>query len=240
MQEFIYHKHGMTDNPIIREAVLSPIYLEDVENYLFKIKKDIRKQKINKLKILNAYLTIKFYKYSVIFIEDNENMNNIDNIPEYKAGITKSSCLSNRKGTIKIYTNNNLLKIQTEDSLYDYFIKNVLRILGHELIHRHQGFVITNQKLKNYIMDHSKLEVENYLSNKQEMMARAWQILEEFRYVGLKNEDIRHLLSNIEKGMRYSKTLYDYFVVFKDDENKDVFKRLQKYIYQYFDGQEVK
>jgi hypothetical protein len=243
LKKYIFKQYGMTDNPILKEAVLSPLYLEEVHNYLFQIKKDIQKQKFTSLSALCLYLSIKMRKYQVRFKidEDSEDIKQRD---EFKAGITKSGCLNNRKGTINIYVNENLIKIQNKinDSFFDFFIKNVVRIIGHELIHRHQGFVIANEKLKRYIMDHSQLDGIKYLSNPQEMMSRAWQILEEFRYNGQSENQIKHLLSNIEKAYKYSSTLIEYFTIFDYDkkENKEMFKQLQKYIYQYYDGQEVK
>ncbi len=240
MSKHIYKQYSITDNPILQEVVLSPLYLDEVEKYLLKIKKDIQKQKFTKLNVMCLYLSAKLLKYQIRFKIDEESISTRN---EYQAGITRSGCLSNRKGTINVYVNDNLLKIQEKDKVefFNFFVKNIIRIIGHELIHRHQGFLIANQKLKTYIMDHSELDTIKYLSNKQEMMCRAWQILEEFRYSGLDENQIKNLISNIKDGFRYSYTLYDYLVIFdfNKKENKEIFKQLQKYIYQYYDGQEV-
>lgn len=242
IKDFFFPKYSMTDNPIIKEAVLSPIYLEEIEKYFNDVKNDIQKYNFKNLGGLCLYLTIKFRKFQIRFRED-KTINNLNNFDECKVGINKSGCLSDRKGTIIIYVNENLFKIQNKDliNFYDIFVKNIIRIIGHELIHRHQNFLLETRKLRNYIMDHSKLKIKEYLSNRQEMMCRSWQILEEIRYVCCPENEIKTTLKNFKNLIRYSHTFYEYFRFFNSDreENKKLYNQLLKYIYQYYDGQEV-
>lgn len=230
-------KNSITDCVNLNEAALSPIYYENIEKYIKSLEKEIKKKKFVSLSTLCLWLSFKFRKYAIRFVVDNDSEEQGNN--EYSVGITKSGCLSNSKGTIKIYCNENLLKLTTPGNFFNYFTINVIRIIGHELIHRNQMFHLTNKKLRNYIFDHSKLEVEEYLKNKQEMMSRAWQIIEEFRYKELNDKTILNIMRNNKDTRIIAKsfTLSTYFDYFNPKDK--IFKDLYKYMYLYISNQDV-
>jgi hypothetical protein len=221
-----------------KEGVVSPKYYKEIESYLMSLKNNIKKLNFDTLTKLCKWLTKNLKKYSIRFVPNENNDNKYFN-KEFQAGITQSGCLSNKKGTVKIYCNNNLLKIQNDDKFFNYFVKNVIRIIGHELIHRNQIFEIENQELRNYIFDFPK-ETVKYLSNKQEMMSRAWQIIEEFRYNGLTDKQIANILrSNKDTRLVAYSTTFMYYLEFFNIKDP-IFKKLWKYAYSYLTNQEIR
>lgn len=217
------------------EAVLSPRYLDNVMKYIYEIKDKIMKNKFESLSAFCFIMNNYFSKYAVRFVPGSQRKS----APlEYAAGILGSGCLTNRKGTIKIYVHEDFLRLQYDEKFFKFFVRNVLRVIGHELIHRQEGLRIQNQKIRDYALDHSKLETKEYLANKQEMMARAWQIIEELRYKGYVDNAIRADI-NSKVVLAKSTSLSEYYDYFDYKTDKEIFKRLYKYIYMYLDGQEV-
>lgn len=115
---------------------------------------------------------------------------------------------------------------------FQNFVDDIIHLVGHELIHRKQFLKMnyTNQT-NSYTFNNKK----KYLSNKQEIMAYAWQIINSFRLHGALDTDIKKILktnSNI-KFQLGEKPLQDYHDCFTFNDNE--LKRLYKYMYEYLE-----
>ena len=109
--------------------------------------------------------------------------------------------------------------------------KQILNMLGHELIHREQYLKIEDDKLREKIFK-SNLDPKTYLSKKYELMSYAWQIIEFFKLTGKTDEEIKKILQhNSMLKFSFSPVLLFYHETFKN--NPDVLKRLYKYMYEY-------
>ena len=115
-------------------------------------------------------------------------------------------------------------------SNFQELINDLLHLIGHELIHREQ--FLRMDYIKN-IESYAFTDKKKYLSNKQEIMAYAWQIINSFRLHGALDSDIQKILktnSNI-KFQLGGKVLADYHDLFTIDDKE--LKLLYRYMYLY-------
>lgn len=128
-----------------------------------------------------------------------------------------------------------LLESTGNNNIFEEFLTNVFRILGHELIHREQILRIKRQDLIDSIHKKSSEDKRKYYSNKYEIMAYAWQIVNSMRMSNLSDSSIKKILS------LNSKTKFDlggdilqiYHNLFKDSSS--IIKRLYKQMYEYLE-----
>lgn len=214
------------------EAVISPeYYIKQIHTILKSLKNNI----INKYKNLSLtdlcdILTKELQTYKIKFVattKENKDKNYVTN-----GGIIIS------KLEIIILCYYKTIMIQNSGEEYNNFIKQVLLILGHELIHRNQILKVNNDKLRLFLFKGSPLDLKDrnkamkYLANKHEIMSYAWQIIETFRLKGKKDTEIQSILqSNENKKFAFDPMLLWYHQIFSIVNNP--LKRLYKYMYEY-------
>lgn len=215
----------------LSEAVQRP------ENYLQLIYETLEK---NKNKIINSNLdsVIDFCnKFNFILKKFKIKLNqDLSNKKSRYLGLTEDAeMLFDRKNTIIVYCNNDILSIKDKKNYY-IFITGFLDIVGHEIVHRLQINRIKEKEILNIL---STKEIENqkeFLSNKQEMMAYAWQIIQEFRALNYNDNEI---LKVIKADWKYTmsallpRIYFIYLNVFQFNKENKVLKRLHKYMYEY-------
>lgn len=214
------------------EAVQRP------ENYVRVIIEDLQRRQntiqqiAKKNNILNLALWLSTYlrKYKIIIRVDEE-------IGDYFGFSKEAETLPDKYNTIRMYINSKALLIAKEDTehLFDRFLMGFSNILGHEIIHRLQFHNKVNVDLQKYLMS-SKTDAE-YWYKKQEMMAYAWTIIEEFRFMKLSDEQILNIIKNVEIKKSHILTLhvpqlYKYYLILFIDDT-EARNRLHKYIYEY-------
>jgi len=146
-------------------------------------------------------------------------------------GINKGSTLPDKKGTIGIFCNYNILDCVNNRNFFNGFKKWFLFVCKHELVHRGQALQIEDAKLRASVLKKDFDDQIQYLSDKQEIMARAWEIVELFRFQNYSDKQILNLLKkdSIEKfQVRTLKVYHEYF-----DMSDSVMKLLYKYMYWY-------
>jgi hypothetical protein len=212
------------------EAVINPEdYLNEINETINKIYFLLKKLKFNDKKLVSKItnlLTTFFKKNKIEFIFQSWIEDGDDIFIEYglNGGATKAN------GKIGIFCNENLFKI-LDKNFFDAFKVYFLKILKHELIHRGQALRIKDNKIKIQILEKDFKNDFEYLKHPQEMMARAWDIVEVYRSIGYSSNEILNILKNRSKEKGFSNTLLVYHKVFK--EYPQVLKLLYKYMYMY-------
>jgi hypothetical protein len=220
----------------LKEGVVYPLYLENIKNQFQQLYPSIQKLKFSSINALCFWLSRNFKSYYIKFRATDEILNS--NTIYDLFGIVSASTLTNKKNRIQIKCNVNLLKIQSINlSQFNKFVEIISEVIGHELVHRYQMVQVEGRKLRNFIFGCTPKETILYLSSKQEIMARAWQIIEEFRFSGLKDKNILSIMQSNKntRMVAYSPTLMDYLQFFNTKDN--VFKILYKYIYMYINNE---
>lgn len=231
-KKYFYYDNLLSINTseFLLENVLHPEkYLKLLQNFLERKGKSIIGRKDN-AKFFCGYLSRIFKKYNILFVLDT-TVSKVQG-DEYKLGFTESGYNGGNKNDINIFCNENIIKAQINKKFYDLFSKYLLKLLGHELIHRIQALNVEDIKLKRMIYQqiNPNVDLAGYLSNKYEIMARAWQIVEEFRFYGYDDQKIKNVLyDRYEPSISIS--LFYYRNLFKT--NTDTMKLLYKYIYLY-------
>ena len=126
-----------------------------------------------------------------------------------------------------------LLDSKGDETIFDEFLQDVFRILGHELVHREQMLRVEQKNLLTTIHRKSTNDQQNYFSNTYEIMAYAWQIVNTLRLTNLSDSSIKKILSlnsktKLDLG---GEILQIYHQLFKD--TSPVLKRLYKQMYEY-------
>lgn len=179
--------------------------------YDSKTKKEIEK-KLNKL--------FKSLYIEFLFVKD---LSPID--------IVSASTTNNKTQTITIYLSNNLLQVRETNNMKLFFLELKSK-LSHELIHRIQFIKANQSKLNNQKRD---IDEREYLSDKHEIMAFAFNTIEYFRMSGIIDKSILQYIKQnnpILNTCFFYKKYMDNFTM-EDKELKLYFK----YIYMYLDGQ---
>jgi len=136
--------------------------------------------------------------------------------------------------SIRIYCNPLILQIQQNEIFLNSFKKELLFVLKHELVHRGQNFQIKDLDVRFKVMSSPHESLMKDLSDKKEIMARAWEIIELFK---LKNDFTKkEIINRIIKHDDYrgiNNTLDFYFRAF--GKNSPEIKLLYKYMYLYLE-----
>lgn len=215
-------------NSILSEAVQRPNnYLKLIQDQILKNKKLILKQSNNKINKLLILLSLILKKFKIKFYYKNE-------ISKY-FGIYEAETLLDKKNTIIIWCNLSILEIIKNEKIFDRFLYSLLEILGHEIVHRMQLKDIKDKKILNIL---STKDINNriqYFSNKQEIMAFAWQIIEQFRFIGYSDDKIKEIMKTYKNPKLIHKKLPEiyklYIYLFNNDNS--VLNKLHKYMYEY-------
>lgn len=222
---------GVEDQFKITEAIINPII------YLNQINKDLKdlsyfKFKNTSLKNIALKLNIIFRKSKIQFIPQSFIVDD-PHEPGVQFGINSSATLSNKNNTIGVFINSNIIKSLQDKDQYQYFIKWLLFNLKHELVHRGQHLKVKDIKIANEIFKKSYKGQLEYLSDKQEIMARAWEIIELFKLLNYTNDNIRKMIQSKDLEKNQNFTLRTYHTLFKIDDWQ--LKLLYKYMYLYLE-----
>jgi hypothetical protein len=214
------------------ESIIKPeSYIKDIEDKLNKFLPTIKNKKYD-LKKLCSKLEWHFSKNKIYFFPESSRSNGGELY--ISRGINNAGTKADRYSSIGIYCNPLLVEIQKSEMFANDFRKWFLFILKHELIHRGQNLAIRDTKLLSQVMVKEFGNEEEYLSDKQEIMARAWEIIELFKLMGHFNKEeikIRIRKYNTYRGI--NSTLDSYFKLFTIES--DVIKLLYKYMYLYLE-----
>jgi len=231
-----YDNEYRVTSSALKEGVIYP------DNYIKDIEKKINTERFNNLIITSDNLNKLCKRLSVIFW-----FNNIKFIPENTPkgidkmviyGLNGGGTLSDKNNTIFIKLNNNSLMREKNIVHYKMFCKMLVNLIKHELIHRGQKLFIKNKELKQKIYDTSVFDSDKkYYSNKYEIMAHAFTIIEDLKLLGnLETERIRDTIKRNDIGSLMflggiSYAFHQYTTLF--DMNSKEIKLLYKYIFMY-------
>jgi hypothetical protein len=232
MKRYIPIKKLYNSFHLFNEAVI------DVNKYLQSLNRlfdDIRNEilKARNLFSIKRILNKTFKEYRIKFKISFKD--EIQKHEDYRYGIIVAETLLDKYSTIIIYCNRYILDISKNDKIFEEFKKRCIKYIQHELIHRLQLIDINDLKIKKNlnIKDQDKIK---YFSNDKELMAFAWQVVEELRFSGLSDNDIKRKLTKLDFTANHSKTFTIYIRLFKNTENENILKILYKYIYMYLEG----
>lgn len=212
--------------PSLQEAVVKPEeYIKNIYNIIQKIPK-YYKENFDNLKKFTYKLNFKFRKEKVIFEAEKGVRSGVNNFLDY--GINEARCYLDRFGTIIVYLNPNVFKISAEE-----FVKILTNIIKHELVHRGEFLRVNSKNTKNKMMQKDHSTRIKYLSDKHEIMAYAWSIVEEYKIIGFKRDKILNFFRNGTEDLNYSINYQMYRNTFEKDD--PVMKLLYKYIYMYLE-----
>ena len=218
---------------LIYEAVIYPReYINNILEKIDNLYPSLQRKKYN-LKQLCTDLNFHFKNNKIKFFADKEI--DITNKKFFKYGINKGATLPDKFGTIGIYCNELSLNIFKSDKIFNKF-KEVLTVcLKHELIHRGQVLKIKDTDIRYEVLKKNYDEdIIKYLSDKQEIMAFAWELTELLRIKGLKDKEILNLMQKdipqLRRTSEIANVYFDYFSI-KDAQ----IKLLYKYVYMYLD-----
>lgn len=200
---------------------------------------------------LMRFLDLQFEKYLIKFKFDSI----VPDQEEQKCGITKME-ISGKDKVIYIKCNTAFRKnfLSQNKELFNTFYD----LICHELVHRGQlllrrykdSIIQMNKRSREELKiktndglseeEKTVLLYKRYLSDINEIMAYANQIVEELRFKGLSDKEIIQLIKGFKIPGDYSsgaKMYNDYFSVTNKDDYK-VLKKLFTYIYGYVTGEE--
>lgn len=200
---------------------------------------------------LMRFLDKQFDKYLIRFRFDSTSPEQ----EEQKCGITEM-IISGEDKYINIKCNNNFRKnfLNQNEKLFNTFYE----LICHELVHRGQlllkrykdSVIMMNKRLRDDLKIKSNddlseeektlLLYKRYLSDVNEIMAYANQIVEELRFKGLSDKNIIQLIKGFKIPSEYSsgaKMYNDYFSI-TDKNDYKILKKLYSYIYGYVTGEE--
>lgn len=213
------------------EDIINPIlYLGSIEKKLDKALYKIKGKNysLNKLCFILGF----YFSNERIKIEPQLDIKKGDVYNNY--GINEGACLFDKKATIGIFCNPNLIQIQSKDDKYiEEFKRWFLYVLKHELIHRGQNLKIRDIKLRSIVLSKQYNTIRDELKDSQEIMARAWEIIEYYRIIyNLSDNKILQIINNKgDSTFGGNQTLFVYMQLFEYD-SKEI-KLLYKYMYLY-------
>ena len=225
---------GIDDSFKITEAIINPnLYLDQIEKDLNDL--SFFKFKNVSLKNISFKLNIIFRKSKIQFIPQS-NINDDPYEPNIKFGINSGATISNKTNDIGIFINENIVRSLQNKEAYPFFVKWLLFVLKHELVHRGQHLKVKDAKLRNEVFQKSPKDRREYLSDKQEIMARAWEIIELFKLFNYQQDKIREILKSkeLEKYQNFTLRVYHDEFTMKDWQ----LKLLYKYMYMYLEEDE--
>jgi len=195
---------------------------------LNKNKSIIFKQKLQDYELCK-YLSSILKSYKILFTyekleDDEENNFFLKGSYNHISDIISIPCLSK-------------INYISEDNYFNLFLKTFQLLIGHELVHRMEYIQRALEKLSNKIGKDK--DPKKYLSDPDEIMAYAWQTVEELRYRFGDDQEILNLIksdSPIKYRVSYALTIYK--TNFSLDEK--LLKLFYKYVYMYLDSKEAK
>lgn len=212
-----YLNAGVRHLKILDEAVIH------VKKYLDILKILLDNEKRNIINIPNLvdkidYLNKIFKRYKIKFevIEGQDRF----------YGIIKGNCY---KDEITILFNDLVFDALDDSHIFNLFKKELMPLIGHELVHRGQYFVRQGDFL-NFIR-FEKPEENNY-TEKQEIMAYAYMGIENMRYKGFTDQEILNKIKNDNVSHMESGIINVYLSDIKE-KNYKVYKKFLKYITEY-------
>ena len=216
-------------NPLYEYVIKPEEYLNNIQQIIDNSFGSVF-SKDNSLQKLCKQLTKLFRNNKIKFIPGN-NQTGIEEYVFY--GINEGASLPDEYGTIGIFCNPLLTHCIDNQGFFTQFKKWFLFICKHELVHRGQALQIKDAKLRSEVLQKDTNDIIIYLSDPQEVMARAWEIIELFRFNNYGDARILKTLQkkDIEKyQIKTLKVYHDYF------EDTQTIKLLYKYMYQYIKG----
>jgi hypothetical protein len=212
-----YLNTGNRHLKVLDEAVIHVKKYLDVITILLDNEKStiIKTQSLeDKIKLLNTI----FLRYKIQF--------DLIDSDDRKYGIVKGSCY---KENITIYFNELVFDPLDDSHIFDFFKKELLALLGHELVHRGQYYVRQGDFL-NFIR-FEKPEENNY-TQKQEIMAYAYMGIENMRYKGFADQQIIQKIQSGNVSHMESGIINVYISDIKDKDEK-AYKKFIKYVIEY-------
>jgi len=214
------------------EAVQRP------ENYLSQIIKIIieNKDRIQKATLKKDIEHI-FILLSSILRKYKIKFRYKDDIGDYLGLSGESGTLPDMYNTIQININDGIFLIEGNKE-FDIFIYGLEQTLGHEIIHRMQMLDKVSIDIQKELGKKANSSEKNYRFSRQELMAYAWSIIEDFRFMGYSNSKILEIIKKIDNvGYRDNIKIpitYNYYLgFFGQYNNNELRNQLHKYIYEY-------
>jgi hypothetical protein len=186
---------------------------------------------------LASALEILFDKHKIEFVLSSGSKSQNKLLAD--VGIVSGSVTTDGK-TIRIYLSD---KIETGiKNKFDTFVKALSIIIGHELVHRGQlGRIkaVNPAKFKEFMermksIDPYSMNLKDYLSGKQEIMAFAQEFISDLKQKNFSNQKIFNILKNPSSYIKKSFILNVYMQTF--DLNEPVMKRFLKQSWEYADN----
>lgn len=205
------------DTRDLLEAIIKPdLYFKVLKNIFNRIENKVKNLKSSKE--ICEFLTKEFTSFKIIF-----KLESIDY--RQSNGLNSGGTDDDMFNTIYIFCNP-LLKDEINNE-YKKVVDKIILILQHEFIHRNQAIRMKSMEIisKNF---RDKETAYEYYSDKQELMAYAWHVVEILRRKGIDNKKILNALKNgsiIEEN-------YNYIVDVLGINSKEI-KRFHKYMYEY-------
>lgn len=223
---------------LLQEAIIDP------NQYINEIKVKVNSEKFKKIlhtdQMIHACrgLTLLLWKNKIKFIYEKTIAIGSDEF--IQRGFNKAGTDSDKFNTIYIFVNDNIKKCIVSDEYYSRMIEQLLLLIKHELIHRAQKLHISNEKEKRKIYDISQdADIKKYYGQKYEIMARAWQIIEELKlFGGMNSEEIKTYMKRKTNGSEMhleNKSLSYYIYNSNFETSSNTIKLLYKYMYLYLE-----
>ena len=220
------HKTSTCSNILfdpLLEAVLIPKQeVSEIIQLLVKNKKELSVDK-NKEEKFCYQLDDILKKYKISFSYDDSLRNDVF----FPRGFHEQ-----RNNIIYFICSSRISLINENDKYFYDFLDGFKLLIGHELVHRMQ-FIQRSHKI---ILNNSNQEdIKEQLSGNQEIMAYAWQAVEELRYrFGNDKEILEHIKKYDLMFFRHSTILSAYYSLFEKDD--PILKKFYKDMYLYLEG----
>ena len=213
------------------EMVMRPeAYLDNIEERVNRLLSAIKNKKYS-AKQLCEKLSNRLFFNKIKFIYDGAPITGIDKSIEF--GINESMTHPNK--WIQFYINKNIELIQNNSVSFDGFKNWLLVGIKHELVHRGQYLRIKDVDIRNNLNSKNEKSYKSYLSSPQEIMARAWEIVELYKvFYGYDSKKILNSLKHSGVERYFSQVLCMYHDFFAKDSKE--LKLLYKYMYEYLTG----
>jgi hypothetical protein len=191
---------------LLQEGALSPVsYFNPIKQLCTKFYKK-NKDKSNTKKICDSLTSI-LSKYKIKFIM---NMVIADDPDFYiKLGINGANVMFDKYVTIVIHCNELIEKSFKDEHTFNKFLDAFYIVVKHELIHRQQYLRMQSDELVSQIGHSKKFTTQiDYISDKHEIMAFAWQAVEYFKLRGVSKQNILSVLKEPKKYFRYDNSIF--------------------------------
>lgn len=208
-------------DPLLEAVLIPKQEVSEIIQLLVKNKKELFVNK-NKEEKLCYQLDKILQKYKISFSYDSDNRNDVF----FSKGFHEQT-----NNFIYMICSTRIDLINENDKYFYDFLKEFNALIGHELVHRMQ-FIQRRHKI---ILNTSDQEnIKEQLRGNQEIMAYAWQAIEELRYrFGKDKEILEHIKKYDLMFFRHSAILSAYYSLFEKDD--PILKKFYKYMYLYLE-----